>query len=425
MSITRGKGGIAKPPSERRRRRGRRWRDDMKHLGKKLLVSGLVLVLSLLVPELLCRLCGYPRGTFAAFFPDGARPYPPNRTLRLTWGAVPYVVRSNAQGFRGEDIAARKRSATLRILTIGDSMTDGFFVDNEATWQFGLQNDMRHRLGAEVEVVNGARGGGSIDKELAMLKSFLRPLAPDLVILTFVSNDISEIRGVSLDELLNLKLGGARMTMAARARRFVFAQTGLGEFLFHLYLTARSPSYAERPRETDIRLDDRRYAIPGGANFAENVGAFRKRYGDKDGLVLGDRFSDETEAAFGKYVVALKEFAAVCRAADAELIFVYFPAYSQVYDAEAARYVNDRLRSACESAGLCFLDLTDGFRAHGANRVLHLAPVDYHLNPEGNAVFAGLVADFLTGSSPAGVRITQRFASPGTERRSEHAPLRR
>ena len=42
-----------------------------------------------------------------------------------------------------------------------------------------------------------------------------------------------------------------------------------------------------------------------------------------------------------------------------------------------------------------FLDLTPDFRREGRDRVLHLAPVDYHLNPAGNEVIACAVVAFL------------------------------
>ncbi len=248
-----------------------------------------------------------------------------------------------------------------------------------------------------------------------MLKSFAPSLDPDLVILTFVSNDLFEIRGISLDRLLKQDPPEAKMTTAETVQRFILTRTGLGEFLFHAYLTVRSPSYRQRPGQQDIRLDDTRYAIAGGKDFTANAATFRKRFAATDGLILGDHFANETKSLFANYLTVLEEFSSVCEAAGAELLLVYSPAYPQIYDTKSPRYINDRFRSACELLGVHFLDLTDGFRAKGMNRVLHLAPLDYHLNPTGNAVFAELVAEHLTGDSPLGTRITQQFASPDKE----------
>jgi len=46
-------------------------------------------------------------------------------------------------------------------------------------------------------------------------------------------------------------------------------------------------------------------------------------------------------------------------------------------------------------ASIPFLDLTETFRKEGEKTVLHLAPVDYHLNPTGNKVMAEDIARFL------------------------------
>lgn len=97
-----------------------------------------LLAIILLVAEAICRFYGRPYGDFDVFFPDTADLYPPNKTLTMTWGPIPYIVKTNNQGFRGENFSNRKDPLSLRILTIGDSVTDGFFVDNPSTWQYVL-----------------------------------------------------------------------------------------------------------------------------------------------------------------------------------------------------------------------------------------------------------------------------------------------
>ena len=76
-------------------------------------------------------------------------------------------------------------------------------------------------------------------------------------------------------------------------------------------------------------------------------------------------------------------------------IFIYFPSYSQVYDVTTSLKIRDILRNACQDASIPFFDLTPAFRKEGKETVLHLAPVDYHLNPTGNKVMAEAIARFL------------------------------
>lgn len=356
----------------------------------------------LLALECVCRICGRPRGDFEPVFPDCRDLYPRNQAINMTWGLIPYVVETNNRGFRGDDIAEGDSPAIFRILTVGDSITDGFFVDNPATWQAVLQAELRKRLGMPVEVINGARGGGSLRKELHLLRQFAPDLKPDLVILTFVSNDIYDIFKVPREDLLWQSSLVMEMTPRQWFSRLLTVHTGLGEVLFSAYISFVSPEFRERMKPQEVSYDDRRYAIPGGANFEENVARFRKRFATRDGLVLGDSFTPRTENVFSNYCMLLNIFAEQCETNNAAFLFMYFPAYSQVYDTNSPRYVNERLRSVCGEHGIEFFDMTDGFITAGTNRVMHLAPADFHLNPEGHRVFAGLVADYLVPRLPPG-----------------------
>ena len=372
----------------------------MKRVARTSLVTIALVTAILLILEAIFRLGGHPRGDFAALFPDSQDLYPRNQVLTMSWGPIPYVVETNNHGLRGEDFSSEKDPATLRILTIGDSITDGFFVDNRATWQYVLRGEMESRLGTRVEVVNGARGGGSIDRELVLLKRYAPTVKPDLVVLTVVSNDFAEIRGVSLERLLQYNPQPGDLSIGRSFLKFLMTRTGLGEYLFQSYLNVRSSAYRKRPKGGAIRLDDSRYAIAGGEDYPANVEAFRERFADTDGIVLGEEFSEETETAFVNYCALLDEFVVACKAAGAELVVLYHPAYPQIYDPTPACYINDRLGSVCAESGIDFLDMTAGFRAVGMDCPLHLAPLDFHPNPAGNAVFAQLVADHLTGEGP-------------------------
>ena len=85
----------------------------------------------------------------------------------------------------------------------------------------------------------------------------------------------------------------------------------------------------------------------------------------------------------------------LCQVNNITLIFIYFPSYSQVYDVTTSLKIRDILRDTCQDASIPFFDLTPTFRKEGKKTVLHLAPVDYHLNPTGNKVMAEAIAHFL------------------------------
>ena len=356
-----------------------------------------IVAAALLLIEGCFRLGGRPFGDFEAIFRNGQL-YPPDQTLTLTWGPILYIVTTNNHGFRGKDFVSPKPIEMLRILTIGDSITDGFFVDNADTWQPALQENLIQRLSKPIEVINGARGGGSIGKELAMLKANAVVVDPDIVLLTFVTNDIKEIMGSDLAELLARDLSAQAEPMSSRLQQFLVTQTATGEFFFHTYLSGKSRHYRNRAKRNEVRFDANRYAIDNGDAYEENVIAFKKRTASSDEYVLGSSFSNEVELKISHYIEVLKVFSDSCRAMQARLVFIYFPAYSQVYDESTSQNITVRLRKACASLGIEFLDLTPGFRKEGKRQVLHLAPLDFHLNPAGNRVFATLVSDYLVPS---------------------------
>jgi hypothetical protein len=112
-------------------------------------------------------------------------------------------------------------------------------------------------------------------------------------------------------------------------------------------------------------------------------------------MVLADEFSQEARNLIDNYLFVLEEFVAACRSSDIAPVFVFFPAYSQVYDRSTPLEIRDLLRDNCQRLSVQFVDLTPTFRAQGADEPIHLAPVDYHLNPRGNKIMARAIFDFL------------------------------
>ena len=90
-----------------------------------------------LLAELTLRLLGLPVGTFRMVEPGTAGLWPPNFNEVLTLGPVPYRVVANADGFRGPPL--RVQAAVPRVVCIGDSMTEGFYVDNPHTYPAWMQ----------------------------------------------------------------------------------------------------------------------------------------------------------------------------------------------------------------------------------------------------------------------------------------------
>ena len=340
---------------------------------------------------------GLPTGRFSNIIQvdTGQLLWPPSRRLELNFGPVPYVVETNSLGFRGEEISPVKAKGTVRIAAVGDSITDGFFVDNGDTFPSLLQEYLTSQ-GCRAEVINAGKGGASIDREFAVLSQKVVPLKPDVVLLTFYSNDVYELRPVPREKLLcsepaekprppAWKLAAYRATM----------HSALAELVMDGYLRARFDNYRHGRRRQSPATGAGRYDIPGGADHRRNVEIFRKNFAARDGLCLSEPFSGQTRRVIDNYIYVLRHVHRLCRRHDAKLVFVYFPAYPQVYDPNASSRIQDLLFEECRRGGIPFCDLTAAFRRRGRRQILYLAPLDFHPNPAGNRLIAETVGEFL------------------------------
>lgn len=107
------------------------------------------------------------------------------------WGGVP--VRINSKGVRGPEIPHEKGGEAYRILYLGDSITFGFGIEaDEGTYPYRVEAHLESDVGIEVETINAGVGGYSPWQELIYLKREGLRYSPDLVVLGFYLNDVTE-----------------------------------------------------------------------------------------------------------------------------------------------------------------------------------------------------------------------------------------
>jgi hypothetical protein len=142
---------------------------------------------------------------------------------------------TNSRGFRDtREFAYQKPAATLRVLALGDSHTQGYEVRQEATFSAVLERYLAKR-GVRAEVLNGGVSGFSTAEALAFLENEGYRYQPDVVVLGFYANDYED----------NLKAGLFRLDSGKLVER----------------------KFEHLP---GVRIQNAIYAIPGVSWLSEN-----------------------------------------------------------------------------------------------------------------------------------------------------------
>lgn len=104
-----------------------------------------------------------------------------------TWTFV-----TNSRGFRDRrEFGYDKPAGTLRVLSLGDSHTQGYEVRQEATFSTVLERYLAKR-GVQAEVLNAGVSGFSTAEALAFLENEGHKFQPDVVVLGFYANDYED-----------------------------------------------------------------------------------------------------------------------------------------------------------------------------------------------------------------------------------------
>lgn len=162
-----------------------------------ILVANIVLFLALIpVGEAFLRIYFY--GTInTSSLPVGFMVAHPTRGWALSpnsvqeWTNLDYSVvsRTNSRGFRDRERKHEKPDGKKRIVILGDSFMEGYYVEYEKSLPVLLEKSLKDR---RVEVINlGVRGYGTVQEHITLEEEGVA-YSPDLVLLFFaMNNDIS------------------------------------------------------------------------------------------------------------------------------------------------------------------------------------------------------------------------------------------
>jgi lysophospholipase L1-like esterase len=190
----------------------------------------------------------------------------------------------NSQGLRDHEHPRRKPAGEFRVAILGDSFAEALQVPLEATFWHLLEQqlpDCEAIAGRQVESINFGVSGYGTAQELQMLRHYVWPYEPDLVLLTFypgndVRNNSSELESDGArpyfhlrdDELiLDESFHRDPMYLAAQAyyqswRRPVIRRSRLLQVIREVRRRRLAPPQEAATEGGEAGLDDQAYRPP-------------------------------------------------------------------------------------------------------------------------------------------------------------------
>jgi lysophospholipase L1-like esterase len=219
---------------------------------KKVVFSLLITIFLFLAPEGLFRICGFsfaPErlqwGAEWGVWEDPAMPW--------SWipkpGATCHLDRIDFQwnqlGYRGPVFEPKKEPGTLRIVCLGDSVTMGWFVPDDKTYCFQLQELLRGQLPQAVETINGGVMAYTSYQGLHELQTRILDLQPDVITISYNWNDHFPAKKKIQDK--DLSSGMTSFQFLSKLRIF--------QFIEYVMVQLNRRSQATTPQESSDRTE--------------------------------------------------------------------------------------------------------------------------------------------------------------------------
>lgn len=249
----------------------------------------------------------------------------------------------DGNGFRVSEAVARgqaaRTEAACRILALGDSFTEGFYVAPEQTWPAQVEMRLRE-AGYDVVVDNGGFRSRSIQDARHAALTRWGSLGHDLVIVEHTANDLQD-----LVDATRAGCAGATPDWLRHARLYRLAELAA----VRIAATKRAIGAASSPRECRAAAADYREHL---LATAAAVRSSRRRF----------------------VFVMLEPF--MCGDGTAQLNWHSY---------------TEELQTALAEKDALFVDASSVFRSPGRR----FEPIDYHPNAAGYAAAAAIIADAL------------------------------
>lgn len=277
----------------------------------------------------------------------------PGTTWKMPRG---FTFAANEEGFRDRPFSIAKPRGVVRVAFLGDSVTEGYGVEEAARFSNLAVVQLNARGGRVYESQNfGVVGQSTADEYMVLVQHALK-FRPDIVVLQIGWNDFAP-------NLRKLPVVENRVA-AATTRAFLPPPRAAG-FRFKSFFQEHSALYLAVAE----RMSVWRVKRGGSSAILESIQATRPEEWDATRRIL-------------------VKFVAACRAAGARPMLSYFPMDVEVLASDESRAQNasQLVRQMAIAAGADAVDILGALRARpGAELYLD----DVHLTPAGHRIAAG------------------------------------
>lgn len=284
--------------------------------------------------------------------------------------------RLNKDGFIGRDFSYIKKEDTYRIVIAGDSLTEGFQVNEADTYSALIESKINNAgLDKKVEVLNMGVAGYGTQKELYVIEKKGLKFDPDLLIMAFfIGNDFTDNVSENIDRKAkftafqefenNIKLF---LRNHSAAWRFILQQKSRNKFFN--YFKNRNNSTVQNSITIDP-LSEREY-------------------------------SKETQKMINRSKELLLSFKKLADENKKDHLVLILPSAGQIYskgdDNFYVEKINEVLKDYFQSQKIKYVDLLPEFKNYyklKPKTPLYL-PIDGHPSKNGHLVISERVVDYL------------------------------
>jgi hypothetical protein len=331
---------------------------------------------------------------------------PPGGRMRITREEYDVEIAINSKGLRGPERDYPKPPGTRRVLILGDSFAEGYYVKEEDSARAVLERLLDGPGAcAPYEVLNGATAGYSTDQEYLFFTEEGRRYDPDLVLVFLYYNDLYyNTTGVGTGgkpKPYFVEKDGVPVLRNTPVPEEPEGTRGAAGPLRPWHGSMALRLLSNRTVDAAPRL----HALLARAGLVEPV----SREPFKEFWPYSPAHPAEVEDMWRRTAVILRALDEAVRRQGGRLAILYVPSRLEVNEESLVltdeRYhlglrrnperIPKRLRAMCEAMSIPLLDPREALRAKESAGVRAYFPQDGHWNELGNAVVAEELAPFV------------------------------